>query len=216
MNNPKVHFIPPLPPKREKKVAIYCRVSTNSHEQLKSLAAQVSGLTRYVAAVPQWLLVDVYMDIASGKSGSSRKEFVRMIEDCKGQKIEIILTKSISRFARDTVTVLEALKQLKELGIHVIFEQEHLDTANTDSDLMIAIIEAIAQAENKSRSMNIRWGIKQHAADGSSKLYKRRCYGYRNNKEGRLTIYNDEAEIVKLIFKLYLNGQSIIGIVSEL
>lgn len=80
--NPKVHFIPPKPPKREKRVGIYCRVSSNSFEQLKSLTAQVSALTRVTAATPQWLLVDVYMDIASGKTGSSRKEFSRMLEDC--------------------------------------------------------------------------------------------------------------------------------------
>lgn len=84
--------------------------------------AQVSALTRYVAAVPQWLLVDVYMEVASGKSGSSRKEFARMLEDCKGHKIEIILTKSISRFGRDTVVVLEALKQLSACGTNVLFQ----------------------------------------------------------------------------------------------
>jgi len=164
--NPKVHFIPPKPPKREKRVGIYCRVSSNSFEQLKSLTAQVSALTRVTAATPQWLLVDVYMDIASGKTGSSRKEFSRMLEDCNSHNLDIILTKSISRFGRDTVDTLEALNQLKTLGVRVIFEQEDLDTANTDSDLMISIIEAIAQAENESRSDNIKWGIKQRAAQG--------------------------------------------------
>ncbi|TVP95912.1 MAG: recombinase family protein, partial [Acholeplasmatales bacterium] len=160
-NNPKIHFIPPKPPKREKRVGIYCRVSSNSTEQLKSLTAQVSALTRLTAATPQWLLVDVYIDIASSKTGSSRKEFSRMLEDCNSHNLDIILTKSISRFGRDTVDTLEALNQLKTLGLRVIFEQEDLDTSNTDSDLMISIIEAIAQAENESRSDNIKWGIKQ-------------------------------------------------------
>ena len=100
-DNKTIHFIPPLPPKREKRVGIYCRVSTNSAEQLKSLAAQVSALTRLTAANPKWLLVDVYIDIASSKTGSSRKEFTRMLQDCKSRDIEIILTKSISRFGRD-------------------------------------------------------------------------------------------------------------------
>ena len=111
------------------------------------------------------------MDIASSKTGSSRREFARMLDDCQNHKLEIIITKSISRFGRDTVETLEALNQLKSLGIRVIFEQESLDTADTDSDLMISIIEAIAQAENESRSENIKWGIKQRAAQGTSKLY---------------------------------------------
>ncbi len=139
--NKRVTFIPAKPPKREKRVGIYCRVSSNSTEQLKSLTAQVSALIRSIAATPQWLLVDVYMDIASGKTGSSRKEFSRMLEDSKSRSIDIILTKSISRFGRDTVSTLEALNQLKTLGVRVIFEQEDLDTANTDSELIISIIE---------------------------------------------------------------------------
>jgi DNA invertase Pin-like site-specific DNA recombinase len=214
--NPKVHFIPPKPPKREKRVGIYCRVSSNSFEQLKSLTAQVSALTRVTAATPQWLLVDVYMDIASGKTGSSRKEFSRMLEDCNSHNLDIILTKSISRFGRDTVDTLEALNQLKTLGVRVIFEQEDLDTANTDSDLMISIIEAIAQAENESRSDNIKWGIKQRAAQGTSKLYNRKCYGYKNDVDGSLIIDDEEAKNVQLIFDFYLQGKSIIGIIEEL
>ena len=107
--NKKVHYIPAKPSKREKRVGIYCRVSTNSVDQLKSLTAQVSALTRLTAATPQWLLVDVYMDIASSKTGSSRREFARMLEDCQTHNLEIILTKSISRFGRDTVDTLEAL-----------------------------------------------------------------------------------------------------------
>jgi len=214
--NPKVHFIPPKPPKREKRVGIYCRVSSNSFEQLKSLTAQVSALTRVTATTPQWLLVDVYMDIASGKTGSSRKEFSRMLEDCNSHNLDIILTKSISRFGRDTVDTLEALNQLKTLGVRVIFEQEDLDTANTDSDLMISIIEAIAQAENESRSDNIKWGIKQRAAQGTSKLYNRKCYGYKNDVDGSLIIDDEEAKNVQLIFDFYLQGKSIIGIIEEL
>ena len=214
--NKKVHYIPAKPPKRDKRVGIYCRVSTNSLDQLKSLTAQVSGLTRLVAATPQWLLVDVYMDIASSKTGSSRREFARMLEDCQNHNIELILTKSISRFGRDTVDTLEALNQLKTLGIRVIFEQESLDTADIDSDLMISIIEAIAQVENESRSDNIKWGIKQRAAQGTSKLYNRRCYGYYNDEDGNLAIDETEAKNVRLIYNLYLQGKSVLGIVKEL
>ena len=215
-DNKTIHFIPPLPPKREKRVGIYCRVSTNSAEQLKSLAAQVSALTRLTAANPKWLLVDVYIDIASSKTGSSRKEFIRMLQDCKSRDIEIVLTKSISRFGRDTVEILDALNQLRNLGVRVIFEQEVLDTADTDNDLLISIIESIAQAENESRSENIKWGIKQRAAQGTSKLYNRKCYGYYNDEDGNLAINESEAKNVRLIYNLYLQGKSVIGIVKEL
>ena len=213
--NLKIHFIPPVP-KREKRVGIYCRVSTNSAEQIQSLTAQVSHLTRLTAAMPQWVLADVYMDIATSKTGSSRKEFNRLLEDCNSRKIEIVITKNISRFGRDTVEILDALNQLRTLGVRVIFEQEELDTANTDSDLMISIIESLAQAENESRSDNIRWGIKQRAASGTSKLYDRKCYGYKHDKEGHLIIDEETAKNVKLIFDLYLSGQSVIGLIKEL
>lgn len=214
--NPKVHVIPAKPTKREKRVGIYCRVSTNDTEQLNSLAVQVSALTRLVAATPSWLLVDVYMDIASSKTGSTRKEFARMLDDCKSKKLEIIITKSISRFGRDTVETLEALRLMRDFGVRVIFEQENLDTADTDSELMISIVESFAQAENESRSDNIKWGLKQKAASGTSKLYDRKCYGYDQNEDGSLIINEVEAENVRKIFKCYLDGKSILGIMKEL
>lgn len=156
------------------------------------------------------------MDIAYSKTGSSRREFTRMLEDSKSHKLEIILTKSISRFGRDTVDTLGALNLLKTLGVRVIFEQESLDTANTDSDLMISIIEAIAQAENESRSDNIKWGIKQRAAQGTSKFYNRKCYGYKNDVDGSIIIDDVETKNVNLIYELYLQEKGIIGIVKEL
>ena len=204
------------PPKREKRVGIYCRVSTNSMEQLQSLTAQVSHLTRLTATVPQWLLSDVYMDIATSKTGSSRKEFNRMLGDCKSHKLEIVITKDVSRFGRDTVEVLDAFNQLKASGVRVIFEGNSLDTANTSSDLMVSVIESIAQAENESRSENIRWGIKQRAAQGTSKLYDRKCYGYKHDESGHLVIDEEKAKNVKLIYDLYLSGQSVVGIIKEL
>jgi len=139
-----------------------------------------------------------------------------MLQDCKSRDIEIILTKSISRFGRDTVEILDALNQLRILGVRVIFEQEVLDTADTDNDLMISIIESIAQAENESRSDNIKWGIKQRAAQGTSKLYKRKCYGYFNDADGNLVIDDKEAKNVRMIFNFYLQGKSVVGIVKEL
>lgn len=110
--NKRIEYITAKPSKRDKRVGIYCRVSTNSAEQLKSLTAQVSALTRLTAVNPKWLLVDVYMDIAPGKTGSSRKEFSRMLKDCQLRDLEIILTKSISRFGRDTVEIIDALNSV--------------------------------------------------------------------------------------------------------
>lgn len=156
------------------------------------------------------------MDIATSKTGSSRKEFNRMLEDCKSHKLEIVITKDVSRFGRDTVEVLDAFNQLKALGVRVIFEGNSLDTANTDGDLMVAVMESIAQAENESRSENIRWGIKQRAAQGTSKLYDRKCYGFKHDKDGHLVIDEEKAKNVKLIFNLYLNGQSVVDIIKEL
>lgn len=204
--NRKVHFIPPRPVQREKRVGIYCRVSSNSMEQLNSLTNQISALTRLIATISNWLLVDTYIDIASGKSGSKRKEFIRMLEDCQAKNIEIVITKNISRFGRDTIKVLESLNKLKEHGVRAIFEQEGLDTADTDSELMISIIESIAQAENESRSENIKWGYRRHVAQGTSKLYNRKCYGYENDTGGELIIKEDEAKNVRLIFEMYLRG----------
>ena len=144
------------------------------------------------------------------------KEFNRTLKDYQSHKLNLFLTKSISRFGRDTVEILEALNQLKQCVVRVIFEQEELDTAKTDSDLMIAVIEALAQAENESRSDNIKMGIKYHAAAGTSKLYDRRCFGYVNDENGKLVIDEEKAQIVKLIFELYLAGQSVLGVVKEL
>ncbi|NLB23552.1 MAG: recombinase family protein [Clostridium sp.] len=165
-----ITYIPPKPQLREKRVGIYCRVSTNSTEQLNSLTAQISAMTRFISINPKWLLVYTYIDIASGKAGTPRKEFSRMLLDCNSKDLDIILTKCISRFGSDTVEVLGALNQLKQLRVRVIFQQEELDTAVVESDLMISVIESLAQAENESRSQNIKWGIKQHAAQGTSKV----------------------------------------------
>ena len=112
-DNKTIHFIPPLPPKREKRVGIYCRVSTSSADQLKSLTAQVSALTRLTAANPKWLLVDVYIDITSSKTGSSRKEFFRMLQDCKSRDIEIILINCIHLFKCVYRALCERSKRLK-------------------------------------------------------------------------------------------------------
>ena len=212
----KVNYIPAVRSRIEKKVGIYCRVSTNDMQQLNSLTAQISGLTRLVATVDTWRLVDVYIDIASSKSKSLRKDFARMVEDSKQKKINIVITKSLSRFGRDTVDTLEALKILGESDVRVIFEQENLDSAETDNQLMISIVQALAQAENESRSENIKWGIKKKVEYGTSKLADRKCYGYDSDENGKLIVNEEQATIVQKIFNLYLGGKSVTGILKEL
>ena len=212
----KVNYIPAVRSRIEKKVGIYCRVSTNDMQQLNSLTAQISGLTRLVATVNTWRLVDVYVDIASAKSKSPRKDFARMVEDGRQKKINIVITKSLSRFGRDTVDTLEALKILGESDVRVIFEQENLDSAETDNQLMISIVEALAQAENESRSENIKWGIKKKVEYGTSKLADRKCYGYDSDENGKLIVNEEQATIVQKIFNLYLGGKSVTGILKEL
>ena len=214
--NPRVQIIPAKPKPRDKRVAIYVRVSSNSVEQLNSLKTQISGLTRLTAANPTWLLVDTYIDIVSGKIGSNRKEFNRLLADCTANKIDIVLTKSISRFGRDSLEILSALEQLRETNTRVLFETEEIDTEKTDSRLMISVIESFAQAENESRSENIKWGNKQRAANGISRLYDRKCYGYTNDGDGKLIIVDEEAKVVRLIFDLYLQGDSVDVIIKKL
>lgn len=212
----KVNYIPAVRSLRQKKVGIYCRVSSNDMEQLNSLTNQISALTRLVSTVDEWKLVDCYVDIASAKKKSPRINFERMLDDCKNNKLDIVITKSVSRFGRDTVDTLQALNVMKEFNVRMIFEQESLDTKDVESSLMISIIESLAQSENEARSDNIKWGICQRAAQGTSKLYDRKCYGYDHNENGKLIINEEQATIVRKIFNWYLGGFSINGIIKEL
>ena len=212
----KVNYIPAVRSFRQKKVGIYCRVSTSDTEQLNSLTNQISALTRLAATVDEWRTVDCYIDIASAKKKSSRVNFQRMLDDCKAKKLDIVITKSLSRFGRDTVDTLEALKVMNEFNVRVIFEQENLDTKDTESAMMISIVESLAQSENESRSDNIKWGIHQRAAQGTSKLYDRKCYGYEHDENGKLIINEEQAALVWKIFNWYLGGKSVIGILKEL
>lgn len=139
-----------------------------------------------------------------------------MIEECKAGLMDIVVVKSISRLGRDTVEVLDAINTLRESQVRIIFKQEELDTLTVGSSLLISTIEACTQAENKTRSANIKWGIKQRAKNGSLGFYRRKCYGYDKDKNGALVINEEQAEVVRLIFDLYLGGKSILGIVKEI
>lgn len=212
----KVRVIPPRISEPVKHVVIYARVSSNSMEQLESLKAQISGLVGFVSGYNNWKLVDVHIDIASSKKGSARPAFHKMIEECKAGLTDIVVVKNISRLGRDTVEVLDAINTLKEADVRIIFRQEELDTLTVGSSLLISAIEACTQAENETRSANIKWGIKQRASNGSLGFYRRKCYGYVKDENSDLTINEEQAVIVRLIFDLYLGGKSILGIVKEL
>ena len=214
--NSKIWYIPARNDRLEKKVGIYCRVSTAEKEQLYSLAEQISALTRAVANVSQWRLADVFIDIASAKGDIPRREFERLMKECEAHNISVVLTKSISRFGRDTVETLTAINKLKAVRVRIIFEQENLDTAEVDSDLMISVMESLAQAENESRSENIRMGLAMRAANGTSGLYKRKLYGYTKNINAELVIDEEQAKNVQDIFRWYLDGASVLGIIKKL
>ena len=183
---------------------------------MDSLAAQASGLTRLAAAHRTWFVADIFIDVASAKTGSSRAEFQRMISECERGSIDIVLTKSVSRFGRDTLETMEAVRRIKAAGKRIIFERDKIDTETVDSELIIAAIAACEQAENEWRSENIRWGLKRRAESGTSGLYSRPCYGYYKDRNGMLVIDEEKAQIVRNIFDWYLEGDSVIGIKKRL
>jgi len=199
-----------------KTVGIYARVSTCLPSQLHCMAMQVSALTHQVYRLPQWSLADIYMDFASGSGVDNRSEFQRMIEDCVNGKIKLVLTKSISRFGRDTVDGLSAIRELKAHGVEVYFDLEELHSFQPDFELQYSIRAAIAQGEREDFHDSIVLAMNQKVTDGTLSIYSRPCYGYRKAEDGSLTIIPEEVENVRLIFELYLSGKSIVGIMREL
>ena len=197
-------------------VGVYARVSTNRKEQLDSLAVQVSGLTRLAAAHMTWFVADIFLDVASTKVGSSRSEFNRMIDECEKGNLDIILTKSVSRFGRDMKEGLEAIRKIRSCGTRIIFETDKIDTETVDEELLLSVVQACSQAENDWRSENIVWGLRRRAEDGTSGLYSRVCYGYKKDKHGILIIDEDQAHVVRDIFDWYLKGLSIGSIIKRL
>lgn len=197
-------------------VGIYARVSTNQKAQMDNLSAQISGLTRLAATNMSWFAADMFIDVGSAKTGSSRSEFNRMISECEKGNIDIILTKSLSRFGRDTKDVLEAVRRIRAAGNRIIFEKDKIDIESVKDELLISMIEACDQAENDWRSENIRLGLKYRAEDGTSGLYDRVCFGYKKDKHGMLVIDEKEEDIVRDIFDWYLEGYRIGGIINKL
>lgn len=216
MSERKVTTIPIIPTFQHlRKVGVYCRVSSVRIDQLRSMSAQASHLIKTVLNSARWRLIDIYLDFHSGLD-DNRPELQRLINDCKEGVIDTILTKSVSRFGRNTAETISLLRELKAIGVRIIFENEEIDTSKYESEFLITLIEAYAQEESYNRSENILWGLEKGMKDGTSQLYNRKCFGYRKNKNGDLEICPEEAEIVRLIFDLYLQGNSILSIIKEL
>ena len=215
-NERKVTKIERIPLMLKVKVAIYCRVSTTHADQIESLNNQIHQYKQMVKRHLDWELVDVYADIKSGKNTTDRVEFQRMLSDCYDHKIDLIITKSVSRFGRNTVDTLDVINKLRSLLVDVYFEVENINTSETSKTFLLSILEAVAQADSESRSQNIRWGIRRGFERGNSKFYNRKCYGYINASDGNIVIDEDQSKVVQKIYELYLNGYSILAIIRYL
>lgn len=198
---------------RQLQVAAYCRVSTDQEEQLTSYEAQMAYYTDKIMTNPEWTMAGIFADEGiTGTSAKKRPEFLRMIRLCKRGKIDVILTKSISRFARNTVDCLNYIRELKELGIPVIFEKENINTMKADSEIIITMLGGFAQAESESISQNVRWGKRQSFKSGKVTFQYSRIYGYERGEDDKPHVIPGQAEVVKRIFESYLAGMSVANI----
>lgn len=194
---------------RKRRVAAYARVSTDKEEQESSFDAQVSYYTQKIQANPQWVFVEVYADEGiTGTSMKKRDGFNRMIKDALDGKIDLILTKSVSRFARNTVDSLTTVRKLKDKGVEVYFEKENIYTLDSKGELLITIMSSLAQEEARSISENTAWGRRKQFADGKYSLAYSTFLGYDKGPNGELVINEDEAPIIRRIYDEYLAGLS--------
>lgn len=190
-----------------KRVCAYCRVSTNSADQKNSFESQMSYYTRLIQEKEGWILVGIYADEArSGTKIERRDDFQQMMQDCRLGKIDLILTKSIARFARNTVDSIQAVRELKSLGIAVYFEKERINTLTQKSEQMITIMSSIAQGESESISTNNKWAAVRRFQNGTF-VISSPPFGYENNEDGELIVKWEEAQIVRRIFLEYLSGR---------
>lgn len=214
---PKVITIPAKPEvarrqaiQRQLRVAAYCRVSTDDEEQLTSYEAQQNYYTDKIMTNREWTMAGIFADEGiTGTSARKRPEFLKMIRLCKQKKIDIVLTKSISRFARNTVDCLNYIRALRELGIAVIFEKENINTLEADSEILITMLGAFAQAESESISANVRWGKRQAMREGKTIIQYNRLYAYEKGENGKPKIIQEQADVVRSIYDQYLSGASL-------
>jgi DNA invertase Pin-like site-specific DNA recombinase len=201
----------------KKRVATYARVSTDEDEQLNSYEAQVSYYTQHIKNNPKWEFVEVYADEAvSGTSTKRRKDFNRMFADALAGKIDLILTKSISRFARNTVDTLTTVRQLKEKGVEVYFEKENIYTMDSKGEILITIMSSLAQEESRSISENVTWGQRRRMAEGKINMPYGRFLGYQRGADNVPEIVESEAAVVRQIYTAFLEGYTYREIARQL
>ena len=191
------------------KVAAYCRVSTDHEEQESSYEAQCSHYEAYIKSNPEWTLAGIYADEGlSGTGTAKRAEFNRMIADCMAGKIQMVITKSISRFARNTLDCLQYIRKRKAKGIGILFEKENILTTDSKGEVLTTIMASIAQQESASISQNVQLGVRYHYAQGKVGAGHQRFLGYERTEDASLRIIPAEADIVRRIFREYLEGDS--------
>ena len=214
---PRVIIIPPKPElqqtttvTKQLRVAAYCRVSTDEEEQLSSYEAQCEYYTDKIMSNKEWTMAGIFADEGiTGTSTKKRTEFLRMIRQCKQKKIDLILTKSIQRFARNTLDCINYTRILRQLGIGVLFEKENINSLPPDSEFMITMYGAMAQSESESISGNIRRGRQMHAKVGTLKIPCHWLYGYKKDADGKFCIIPEQAEVVREIYERYKDGASL-------
>lgn len=191
------------------RVAAYCRVSTDSDEQAGSYETQVNHYKEYIGRNSEWELAGIYTDDGiSGTNTKKREGFNEMIDDCMAGKIDIVITKSISRFARNTIDCLKYVRQLKEKNIAIIFEKENINTLEASGELLLTIMASLAQQESASLSQNVKLGLQFRYQEGKVQVNHEHFLGYTKDEDGNLIIDEDEAKIVRRIFREYLEGAS--------
>ena len=214
---PRVIIIPPKPElqqtttvTKQLRVAAYCRVSTKEEEQASSYEAQCEYYTDKIMSNKEWTMAGIFADEGiTGTSTKKRTEFLRMIRQCKQKKIDLILTKSIQRFARNTLDCINYTRILRQLGIGVLFEKENINSLPPDSEFMITMYGAMAQSESESISGNIRRGRQMHAKVGTLKIPCHWLYGYKKDADGKFCIVPEQAEVVREIYERYKDGASL-------
>ena len=202
---------------RPKRVAAYCRVSTDKEEQEHSFETQKEMYTEMIMMKPNWQMAGIYADEGiTGTIAKKRPGFMKMIDDCRKGKIDMIITKSVSRFSRNNLDCLLYMRELKELGIPIIFEKEGINTMQVSSELLITLFSGLSQAESESISMNVKIGIRQSLKNGNVRFSYNSFLGYRKGADGKPEIVPEEAEIIKRIYAEYLAGRSLKDIAAGL
>ena len=207
----------PLASAEKRKVAAYARVSTDNEDQKTSYAAQVDYYTNYIKSRSEWEFAGMYSDEGvTGTSMKKREGFTRMVQDALDGKIQLIVTKSVSRFARNTVDSLTTIRKLKEHGIEVYFEKEAIWTFQARGEILLTILSSLSQEEARSISENVTWGLRKRFADGKFSVGYSRFLGYDKGEDGNLAINEEQAKTVRLIFRLFIDGMTAGRIAKEL